>query len=122
VSDAKLWECKHPYYCNEMNFFANAQTGGPWEFGSWRGFFAEYGDSDPDYNLVFRFDWKAPDADAEREHHLLQVFFVGQRKGNFWCCLVRVTEADEPAARNWLAGRYRHLLKLWTPFAEVGRE
>jgi hypothetical protein len=75
------------------------------------------GDCDPDYNLLFRWDWARPDAEAERDHDELRLFFFHQRKGR-WCAhFVRVSEADEPAVRAWLAERWAHLQRLWAPVA-----
>ena len=59
-----LWEIKHPYYCNEGNYFARESC--CTEYGSWADFMEEGGDSDFDMNLVFRWDWRG--ADPKEEH------------------------------------------------------
>jgi hypothetical protein len=60
-----LWEVGHPYYCNEGNFY---ERGMHEVYDSWANFIADWGDTDPDMNLVFRWDWKRADpADYEVE-------------------------------------------------------
>lgn len=110
-----LWEIEHPYYCNLNNYFDNG-CGNTYE--SWADFVAEEGDSDPDYNLLFRFDWREADPECEHwgnEREELQLFWMGQRKGLYRFTQVNVTKADEPAVREWLQGRLNYLMKLWEP-------
>lgn len=113
-----LWEERHAYYCNEGNYYApgNEQPGSV--FDSFAEFLDEFGKSDIDYNLVFRWDWLPPDEDDEREHHELRVFFMGQRKGLYFWSIVKVTPEDESAVREWLNPRLAHLLKLWAPLLD----
>lgn len=51
-----LWEVDHAYYCNEGNFYSNDTVAA---FASWPEF-VEAGEteSDPDLNLLFRWDWE----------------------------------------------------------------
>ena len=50
-----LWDFDHPYYCSESNYYSN-EPGQTWE--SWVDFVNEgMYDSDPDLNLLFRWDW-----------------------------------------------------------------
>ena len=112
-----LWEVEHPYYCNESNHFA---TGWNVQWATWAEFYEGMGSSDPDLNLLFRWDWKKYEADEDGPaHDVLQTFWVMQRKGIFTCHEIRITEANEPAVRAWLAERYLYLLRLWTPIAPV---
>jgi hypothetical protein len=108
-----LWEIEHPYYCSESNYYSNEPHA---EFDSWEDFMEEEGDSDMDYNLIFRFDWKKADNDNELPHDTLQLFYIGQRKGLFRCVEVKITDEDEDSVRPWLHGRFKHLLSLWVPF------
>jgi hypothetical protein len=113
TQDHKLWEVEHPYYCSPQSYTEN---GTDESFDSWREFFDEYGDSDFDMNLVFRFDWKSADPDDGRDTDVLEVFFMQQRRGRFVPVTIAVSRDDEPAARAWLRERYDHLKRLWTPF------
>lgn len=117
-----LWEVEHAYYCNEGNYFSNDCHA---EFARWQDFAEESKDEDLDYNLVFRWDWKAPSTDDGellppnpdknyRDGRLL-LFYMGQRKGLYRYVEVSVCQADEPAVRAWLQPRLDHLMKLWAP-------
>lgn len=124
-----LWETRHPYHCSDTNYFARpGETS--MHFKSWAEFFAEEGDADPDYNLLFRWDWKGQDCedydptahDETYRDGVLHLFWIGQRKGLFRSNTVDVCRADEPAVREWLKPRLDHLLKLWTPLIPATKE
>jgi hypothetical protein len=119
-----LWEPKHEYYCQEGNFYARECHA---DYAAWQAFVNEEGDSDPDLNLVFRWDWKIPTDDDGNPEPLnpdvnirdgrLLLFFMGQRKARCRSAEVSVCQADEPAVREWLATRWGHLRALWAPLA-----
>lgn len=117
-----LWEVDHPYYCNEGNFY---ERGMHEVYGSWADFIADWGATDPDLNLVFRWDWKRADpADYEEGGELppdtLNVYWVLQRKAILRSTECIVTEADEPAVREWLAKRAETVAAIWQPIALGG--
>lgn len=113
-----LWEVDHPYYASEGNYFSN-DCHREWE--SWADFFYEFGDSDPDMNLVYRWDWRKvnPDEyDGEEDvpdGDLLTVYFVGQRKAMHFSSEVIVQESDEPEVRKWLTERAKTIAAIWNP-------
>lgn len=117
-----LWEASHAYYCNEGNYFSNDTVT---EYRSWSEFVASEGDSDMDYNLVFRWDWKLIDdtGDGHVAHpeddnyrgYRLSIFWMGQRKGLFRTTITDVCRADEDAVITFLAPRWDHLQSLWAP-------
>ena len=121
-SDARahLWEVDHPYYCSETNYYRSEI---PTRFRSWHEFESEMGDSDLDLNLVFRWDWREGDGwdlpeyngDDNYRNGLFMVFFMGQRKGLFWCAEVEVCRADEPAVIAFLQPRLDRLAAMWLP-------
>lgn len=115
-----LWEVDHPYYCNEGNYYAPG-TDQPFHvYESWADFFDEEGDSDLDMNLLFRWDWQKADPEGEswgNEKERLMLYWIGQRKGLYRWTEIHVTEADEPAVREWLTGRMKYLQRLWEPLA-----
>lgn len=111
----RLYEVEHPYYCNEGNYFNNDCTE---SYDSWRDFVAAEGDSDPDMNLLFRFDWEPA---TEDDGDVLLLFWMGQRKGLYRPSRVCVSKADEPEIRKWLRKRLAHLLKLWAPLVKEGK-
>lgn len=108
-----LWEVKHAYYCNETAY--EGKTNGKHNFyNSWADFYSEYGGSDEDYNLVFRWDWEI---DEGTNQDKLYVFVMGQRKGFFSCHEIYVCKADEPEIRKWLTTRMRKLWSIWEPLS-----
>lgn len=119
-----LWEVDHSYYCNLGNYFSNDCFA---EYKSWAEFIAEEGDSDMDYNLVFRWDWhEGEDHDAGEyngddnyRNGKFYVFWMGQRKGLYRYSEVEVCRADEPAIIEWLKPRLAHLVSLWLPLKDT---
>jgi hypothetical protein len=119
-----LWEVDHPYYATEGNYRC---PGTRWdevhfEFDTWQEFYEEWGDSDPDMNLVYRWDWKvydpadySPEDDEEVPAPELLVFFVMQRKADHRSAAVKIREEDEPAVRAWLTERARTIAAIWAP-------
>lgn len=118
VTSVHLWDVKHDYYCNEVNYFNNDTTN---HYDSLAEFLENEGDSDMDYNLLFRWDWKRPDPDdydedePKPEGDELWLFWVGQRKGLFRSTSVMVQESDEDQVIEWLKQRLAYLLSLWEP-------
>lgn len=122
-----LWEADHAYYCNEGNFFANSHQLDAGEYDTFEGFLEEEGDSDMDYNLLFRWDWIEEDPETGEstfngdEHHRngqLKLFWMGQRKGLYRWSVIDVCRADEPAVIAFLKPRLAHLMSLWAPLVE----
>lgn len=112
-----LWEIDHPYYCSDQNFFRNDRHV---HNDSWAEFMQGWGHSDPDMNLLFRWDWKSwrhhPDPDLRSDSpDELDLFFLLQRKGDFWAVSVAVTDEDEAAVREWLTERARTITAIWEP-------
>lgn len=124
-----LWEIDHPYYCSEGNYYVSGSQWGDVhsEYASWQDFIEDLGDTDPDLNLVFRWDWKRADpADYEDSEELppdrLFVYWVLQRKAILRSTECVVTEEDEPAVREWLTERAKTITALWEPLTLVHRE
>ena len=145
ADDKHLWEFDHPYYCSEGNYYKNGLNT---LFESWeafaqpskgRSFNDEWNllyDFDDDLNLLFRWDWKKadpsnywivpgdPDDETEafaeaQKTDTLQLFFILQRKAYNISAEVIVTEADEPAVREWLTTKAAHMRRLWEPLLGV---
>ena len=115
-----LWEVEHTYYCEgpiDRGFTA--------PYKSWADFIDEEGESDPYYNMLFRWDWREGDwenagsytGDDYYRNGNLQLFFMGQRKGIFRAVNVSVCRADEPAVIAYLKPRWEYMRALWAPFA-----
>ena len=117
--DVHLWKVDHPYYCNECGY------GCHYELDSWADFMSEMGDSDPEYNLCFRWDWILEEEKLENEEcpqiisNKLKLFFMLQHKGILISYDVKVKKEDEPLIRKWLEERMVHLLKLWEPLIDI---
>ena len=123
TSARHLWEIDHPYYCTEGNYYARPDQGLHTRYDSWAEFIADWGNTDPDMNLVFRWDWNRSDPQdyepygEEVPADTLQVFWVLQRKAILRSTECIVTEADEPAVRAWLADRAKTVAAIWEPIA-----
>ena len=76
-------------------------------------------DPDLDYNLVYRWDWRLPDADDEEPCEVLKIYFMGQRKALCRSVEVAVTKADEESVRAYLLPRWEKLRELWAPLSGV---
>jgi hypothetical protein len=118
-----LWEVDHPYYCNQGNYFATGGQETSTRYKSWAEFFTEEGDCDPDYNLLFRWDWQEGElcdaaefnGDVNYRNGVLLLFWMGQRKGLYRWSEVEVCRADEPAVREFLQSRFDYLKRVWEP-------
>jgi hypothetical protein len=120
---AHLWEYDHPYYCAEGNYFKNGEH---LTYASWAEFYAEWGDLDDDLNVVFRWDWNTPDpADYDEDEGeeippvTLNLYWVLQRKAILRSTECPVTEADEPAIREWLTRKAGYIRSIWEPLLDV---
>ena len=116
----KLWEAKHPYYCNLGGYFSGEKVEG--NYKSWSEFIDEEGDADFDMNLLFRWDWEKldgepyePGDDPNYRDGVLRLFWIAQRKGYYRYTNVEVCQADEPAVRAWLQERLDYLVCMWLP-------
>lgn len=98
-------------------------------YACWNDFMGEWGMSDLDMNLVFRWDWDKADPedyeyeleedpDFELPGDTLKVYFYLQRKAYGHSVFVDVTEDDEPAVREWLQVRAEHMRNLWEPLLD----
>lgn len=119
-----LWEYDHPYYCAEGNYLASPVRDAEldcWQkYESWQDFHDEWGSTDPDLNLIFRWDWHAwhleyPEDHPEGEAHELSLFLMLQRKAFNKSINVAVTAEDEPAVREWLQQRAKTIAAIWEP-------
>lgn len=134
-----LWETDHPYYCNEGNYF---KAGMHDRFASWDAFAQPFSfgkglegvgnmlyDFDDDLNFLYRWDWNRVDPDDytyEREEDpdfempgdTLLLYFMGQSKARCFSAEVAVTEADEPAVREWLTKKAEYMRTVWEPLLD----
>lgn len=129
-----LWEVGHAYYCNEGNYYARGDQQPFAHYKSFAEFMAEEGDSDMDYNLLFRFDWSEECCDEEGEelppfngdvnyrNGELKLFWMGQRKGLYRWSIIEVCRADEPAVIEFLRPRLAHLMGLWAPLIDQPKD
>lgn len=123
-----LWEYGHPYYASSGCYFV---PGNRWDevhsvWESWKDFYEAWGNNDPDLNLLYRWDWRRPDPDDyefeleenpdfEMPGDTLRLYFMLQRKAKPFSHEVAVTEADEPAVREWLTERAKTIQAIWEP-------
>jgi hypothetical protein len=127
-SGDRLWEVDHPYYCEKSNYYVghepkvypwgvdqNHVPGNHARFDSWEDF--GWKDSDPEYNLLFRWDWIVPDPECPEQQEELVLFWMLQRKGAFWITSFPVTKEQEPEIKDWLKERYKAIKAVWEPLA-----
>jgi len=113
MTGKRLWEAEHPYYAQRGNYFNNNCHQ---NFESWADFIAAEGDSDPDMNLIYRWDWIPAKPSDGCDDDELSIFIVGQRKAIHRSCTISpISRDDEPAVRAWLQPRLELLMKIWLP-------
>lgn len=103
-----LWEIDHSYYCSLESYFSNETYT---HFESFDEFLEMWGDADPDYNLLFRWDWRT--GYEYRTGHVLEIFWIAQRKGYFMSTSIDVTPDDEQRVIKFLKPKKDHLFDLW---------
>ena len=118
-----LWESDHPYYCHAGNYYVSGMNYHEVHntFESWADFIEEWGNTDPDMNLVFRWDWSVPDPDdyepgEDLPPEELNIYWVLQRKAILRSTYIEIRREDEPAVREWLAERAKTIAAIWAPF------
>ncbi|WP_336790379.1 hypothetical protein [Gordonia malaquae] len=128
---AHLWEIDHPYYASDGCYYT---PGTQWadvhtEYPDWSSFIEEWGDADPDYNLVYRWDWNREDPsdytyEIENDPEFvmpgdtLHIYFMLQRKAKPHSIRIDITEADEPAVLAWLTERAETIRAIWAPILD----
>ena len=117
-SPLHMWEAEHNYYMTDHSYWGHDTIT---YYKSWEDFVEAEDGCDPDYNLIFRWDWKPCDADDQygEVQMKLHFYWATQRKGYFRTTITDVSKEDEAAVRQWLHPRFVHLLKLWEPFVWV---
>lgn len=102
-----LWEIDHPYY--GADGYENEAT-------DWREFATEIANHlDTDLNHLYRWDWHKPGFHNWEGSEVLALFFIMPRKSSCMSYRIPVTEADEPAVRQYLEAMARHVAGLWEP-------
>jgi hypothetical protein len=117
-----LWQIKHPYYCNDGNYFARESV--EIEYASWADFLESEGDADFDMNLVFRWDWRKADPQEKgwgNSTDELKIYWMGQRKGVYRYSTIHVNDDDETSVTEWLTKRWEHLQLLWSGISDKVR-
>jgi len=114
-----LWDVKHPYRCAEGNYDSKD---GFREWSSWAAFMEEFGNSDVDYNFVWRWEWSQAkngldEPVGEPGDGSLELFMVKQRKAIYESHEIAVTAKDEPAVRAYLQKHWANMLECWRPLS-----
>lgn len=118
-----LYDVDHPYYCESGSYW-NGQNDYHHEYESAEIFLEDFGKSDPDLNLVFRFDWGglgSPSCEEldENKTSTFRVWWIVQRKGFMASAEFPVTKSDEPMLREWLETRWNKMVEIWNPISKV---
>lgn len=117
----KLWEVEHAYYGRLRE--------GHTRFETFDDFLEEEGNTEFDYNLVYRWDWREgpfeegeanlsgrPYAGDDYERNgVLEIFFVSQRHGTCRGVAIEVCRADEADVLAFLKPRWEFLRDMWAP-------
>jgi hypothetical protein len=78
--------------------------------------------ADKDYNLLYRWDWKEAEPSDYSDGEAapapwLDLFYILQRKAKPLSVTVHnMRPEDEPEARAFLQGHWKHIQRLWAPF------
>lgn len=108
-----LWEIDHPYYAAEGNYYS---TDCHTRYVDWQDFtdtaFYNY---DRDQNLLYRWDWRKPGFHDWGGAETLSLYFMLQRKAIACSVEMPVSEADEPAVREFLKECAQHIVAIWEP-------
>jgi hypothetical protein len=119
ISD--LWRVEHPYYAAEGRHIAH--------YDDFEDFRAEWRGLDEDQNFVYRWDIHPPTDASFEEHHPedpserayeLEVTMIQQRRSRITTCYIKVSREDEPAIREYLAGKWENIREMWGPVSEAG--
>lgn len=121
-----LWEIEHPVSCEQGSYYAAPNRGGHAEFDSWAEFLGEWGGSDDELNLLFRWDWNRPDPTDFDDEDLafglpggtLQLYYMLQRKAANKSVYVTVDLEDEPEIRSFLTRKAEVMRRLWEPLLD----
>ena len=111
-----LYETDHPYYMNE----------GMWNerdrhtvYESWAEYLEDWDGLEADLNLIFRWDWReGEDWGLPEGVARLMIYRVFQRKASLGSQEIKVSRDQEPEIRQWLAGHWEQMRRLWQPFSE----
>lgn len=102
----------HSYYCSDSNYYSNDALV---KYDTWDDFYSEFGNSDLDFNLCFRFDVYEND---DSDKYYAEVFMMQQRKGRFVpICIEEVNESNLEEIVKWLTPRWEYLKLLWKPIS-----
>ena len=121
MNNLRYYVDKHPYYMNETNYLADGSINhGQMLFDTVEDFLAEWGDSDLDYNAVFRWDIKEKrdEDDKPLGTYSMQIAMILQRKGHLIINIIgEVTEESLEPIVTWLQGRYGYIKRIWEPIS-----
>jgi len=104
----KLYEIDHPYYCSEHNYRCSGIQSHTvvFQYDNWEAFKeSSWFDSDLNWNLLFRFDWRDQlnEDGTDTQNGQLCLFWLLQRKGDFNSCIISNMKIEnEPEVREWL--------------------
>ena len=124
----KLYEAKHPYYCEPQNYFQrmDSPTETYFRFDCWEDFHKEAKDWDDDWNYLFRWDWESEwideDSGYESIPEHLKLYFFRQRKGFHVTMHINVTKEDEPRIKEYLIQKSKNLKATWFPILNSDEE
>jgi hypothetical protein len=114
-------EYNHPYYCADNNHYNYTEYE---EFKDWESFFNEYGDSDVDQNLIFRWDIENHESCVDDEIHFsLLLFMIQQRKGIFRPIkVIKIDRDDQEKINHYLSKHWSRLIDIWNPISRLKGE
>jgi len=109
----------HPYYMSVTNYLADGSMNyGQTHYDNVADFLDEWGESDNDYNSVFRWDihMNRDDEDEFTGTFSMQIAVILQRKGHLMIQFIDdLDEESLPAIMAWLQERYDYVKRTWKP-------
>lgn len=131
-NDKKLYEIKHPYYCEEGGYYyrtPSAGWGAPMNYESFSAFLQDWQDADLDMNFIFRWDWQRYTPEEFKDEHYedlqdsdkntdgnfsqLKLFYMLQRKGCKKVVTIKMLDSDEIKAKEFLSKAWEHMKLTW---------
>ena len=112
----KLYEAKHPYYCESQNYFQrmDSPTETYFRFDCWEDFHKEAKD--------WESEWIDEDSGYESIPEHLKLYFFRQRKGFHVTMHINVTKEDEPRIKEYLIQKSKNLKATWFPILNSDEE
>ena len=106
---------KHSSYCSDCNYYSKEDT---FKWSTATAFLLEWSESDPEVNMVIRWDVNKAQNSVENQTYDAQLFMVEQRKGRYSAHIIESIEAHEAHEfQGFLKKCWFQLNRIWAPIS-----